>query len=228
MEIVSDLQEEGPSNMQNCSACGKPFSATIKFFPGRSDTKRGIRTICRKCENARIGLKNLQKRSENIVQQPLFLLNKFCPDCNEEKPVEKFNKSAGIKDGYATYCREHERQRKKVIADRTRDRINERHHACYIANLEQRRAYNNTFVVQNRERRQNRLATDPEYREHISEYGKNYYRTHPNDPEHINAMHRKHRKENPELYAGYYRKRLAAKLGVKTGPVNYRKILEEH
>lgn len=93
---------------KKCSKCGE--DKEFKCFYSDKSHNDSLSSSCGQCQRSRNATKKL---SVKIVPP-----NKTCPDCNINKMVPEFNKSAHSKDGLAPICRDCSRIRQKEYVER--------------------------------------------------------------------------------------------------------------
>lgn len=101
---------------------------------------------------------------------------KTCNTCKLKKDLSSFNKNRNSKDGLSHYCRECEKEKKKIYREKNRERLNKESRENYKKNKEIIKKRNNNYREKNREKV---LAQMREYykenSEKIKEYSRNYY-----------------------------------------------------
>jgi len=102
----SVFQEElfGPEQYTRlCSFCRGEFPRSEEFFPdGRCND--GMASFCRKCAHLRVQLKYSAKKM-GIEFLQASLLEKWCKDCGERKPMREFYMSSHSQDGKTSSCK---------------------------------------------------------------------------------------------------------------------------
>ena len=86
-----------------CSMCRGEFPRSTEFFPeGRC--KDEMASYCRKCANVRAQTQLTSKESETGISN-LYLLEKSCTDCGENKQLREFYMSSQSHDGKTSVCK---------------------------------------------------------------------------------------------------------------------------
>jgi len=90
-----------------CISCNKEYPYTPEYFNLRSETKSGLRNLCKKCDleiHNKIANKYI---FENLDKEYDDSIKKICNECKNEYPatLKYFSKMLHYKDGLNTKCR---------------------------------------------------------------------------------------------------------------------------
>lgn len=174
-----------------CASCKleKPLSEFHKM----SASPDGYRPSCKVCRKER------DNQPKIILQRPLFIFSKVCARCQEEKPIEQFNRMSDTKDGYHVHCRH------------CQSEYNHQHRIDHLEDYRARARVKNgkpRTKAQQMKRHQERSAIDPQYLAQRKQWRQNYYQNHK------------------EQAKDFYPRRRALILSATVGEVDYTRILE--
>ena len=90
-----------------CINCNKEYPYTPEYFNLRSETKSGLRNLCKKCDSERLDKIKNNYIFENLDKEYDDSIKKICNECKKEYPatLKYFSRVLYYKDGLNTKCR---------------------------------------------------------------------------------------------------------------------------
>ena len=109
-----------PAGWKWCPGCRQAKPKTDFYTaPTRAD---GLASACKPCSMARSRASQARRdEREGVVRRkapPRAPGRKWCPDCQELRPLAEFYRNRSARDGLSTYCRRHQLQRSQDSIER--------------------------------------------------------------------------------------------------------------
>lgn len=94
-----------PSGLRRCPQCGRDLP--ISEFHSNRRRPDGLSYYCKQCANARLEIsrrkRGVKPRKQSATAVPIGM--KWCPDCDQVKPVAEFARTKRKTSGLHSYCK---------------------------------------------------------------------------------------------------------------------------